>query len=252
MARQPLPLVDSPHRELSHGEGELGREFLGGQTVGTTDAEHQLRRMGELQGRLAGHPLEGTQVGCRQHESGAGKPLPPAAPHDGARDVLKWDHDLSNGLHLPVGPNLLPHAVRLTREAPLHHEAFALETQQSVDGLGRRRVPLRVHHVFAAAKVERNRGVVWHGLPDREAFGTRGRAAALPNFFGRTHIGAIQGVSAFVGVSASAAGPTLLALANDSTADWAAAAAVFVAVPVVIGLLSLTVTERAGSRLAAA
>ncbi len=44
--------------------------------------------------------------------------------------------------------------------------------------------------------------------------------AALPNFFGRTHLGAIQGVMMMVLVIASALGPALLALAKSSFGSY--------------------------------
>ena len=68
-------------------------------------------------------------------------------------------------------------------------------------------------------------------------------ATVLPRWFGLANIGAIQGVSAFVGVGASAAGPVAFSLAHGWAGGYNAAALLFAALPLAVGLASLAVTD---------
>ncbi len=70
-------------------------------------------------------------------------------------------------------------------------------------------------------------------------------ATVLPRWFGLANIGAIQGLSTFVGVGASAAGPVAFALARSSSGDYTTAALAFTVLPLAVGLASLTITEPA-------
>ena len=70
-------------------------------------------------------------------------------------------------------------------------------------------------------------------------------ATLLPRWYGLLHIGSIQGVTALVGVAASAAGPVVLSLVSDNISGYGPAALVLIAGPVVIGLAALTVSEPA-------
>jgi hypothetical protein len=68
-------------------------------------------------------------------------------------------------------------------------------------------------------------------------------ATLLPRWYGLAHIGSIQGVSALVAVAASSLGPVALSLPSETLGGYGAAASVLVAIPVVIGLGALTITE---------
>lgn len=68
-------------------------------------------------------------------------------------------------------------------------------------------------------------------------------ATFLPRWYGLAHIGSIQGVSILVAVAASSIGPVALSLPSASLGGYSAAASVLVAIPVVIGLAALTVSE---------
>ncbi len=68
-------------------------------------------------------------------------------------------------------------------------------------------------------------------------------ATLLPRWYGLAHIGSIQGVAALVVVGASSAGPVVLSLASDSIDGYGPAALLLVAMPVVIGLAALTISE---------
>jgi MFS family permease len=68
-------------------------------------------------------------------------------------------------------------------------------------------------------------------------------ATVLPRWFGLANIGAIQGVSTFLGVGASALGPVVLSLGRTWTGDYIDAALLAALVPVAIGLAAFTVTE---------
>jgi OFA family oxalate/formate antiporter-like MFS transporter len=59
-------------------------------------------------------------------------------------------------------------------------------------------------------------------------------AAAVPNFFGRTHIGAIQGVLMMVLVIASALGPSALALFKNAFGSYAPGLTVLAAMPLLV------------------
>ncbi len=58
--------------------------------------------------------------------------------------------------------------------------------------------------------------------------------AALPNFFGRTHLGAIQGVMMMTLVIASALGPSALALAKDAFGSYAPGLYALTALPLAV------------------
>lgn len=68
-------------------------------------------------------------------------------------------------------------------------------------------------------------------------------ATVLPRWYGLGHIGSIQGISVLIAVAASASGPVALSLASDQLGGYGAAAWVFVAIPVAIGLASLSIKE---------
>ena len=70
-------------------------------------------------------------------------------------------------------------------------------------------------------------------------------ATIMPRWYGLGHIGAIQGVAAFVGVAASATGPVALSVVSEALGSYGAAAMVLAAIPVAIGFASLTITEPA-------
>ena len=74
-------------------------------------------------------------------------------------------------------------------------------------------------------------------------------ATVLPRWFGLANIGAIQGLSTFIGVGASAVGPVALSLGRSWVGGYIEAAALFAIIPLAIGLMALTVREpdRAGS-----
>lgn len=63
--------------------------------------------------------------------------------------------------------------------------------------------------------------------------------AALPNFFGRTHLGAIQGVMMMVIVIASALGPALLATAKSSFGSYETGLHIITGLPVVLFVAAL-------------
>lgn len=68
-------------------------------------------------------------------------------------------------------------------------------------------------------------------------------ATILPRWYGVVNIGAIQGVSTFLAVGASALGPVVFSLARVWTGGYATAALACAAIPAVVGIASLTVTE---------
>ncbi len=68
-------------------------------------------------------------------------------------------------------------------------------------------------------------------------------ATLLPRWYGLTHIGSIQGVSALVTVAASAAGPVALSLVSDNIGGYAPSALLLIAMPLVIGIAALTISE---------
>jgi cyanate permease len=63
--------------------------------------------------------------------------------------------------------------------------------------------------------------------------------AALPNFFGRTHLGAIQGVMMMVVVIASAFGPALLAVAEAHFGSYQTGLHTLALLPLAIFLVAL-------------
>lgn len=93
--------------------------------------------------------------------------------------------------------------------------------------------------------IERGWSVVLYGVVLGATAGAQRPLAAtmLPRWFGLANIGAIQGVSTFVGVGASAAGPVALSLARTATGGYGAAAAVSALLPVTMLLVTLTVSE---------
>ncbi len=70
-------------------------------------------------------------------------------------------------------------------------------------------------------------------------------ATVLPRWFGLANIGAIQGVSTFLGVGASAAGPVALALGRTWSGDYVAATTWLAIVPVAVGMAALAVPDSA-------
>jgi MFS family permease len=62
--------------------------------------------------------------------------------------------------------------------------------------------------------------------------------AALPNYFGRTHLGSIQGVMMMVIVIASSLGPALLAAAKDSFGSYETGLHLFACLPLVLFLIA--------------
>ena len=68
-------------------------------------------------------------------------------------------------------------------------------------------------------------------------------ATFLPRWYGLAHIGSIQGVSILVAVASSSIGPVALSLPSASLGGFSAAASLLVAIPLVIGLAALTVSE---------
>ncbi len=68
-------------------------------------------------------------------------------------------------------------------------------------------------------------------------------ATLLPRWYGLGHIGSIQGISAFVAVAASAAGPVALSLATDTIGGYGPGALLLVTIPVVVGVAALTISE---------
>ena len=68
-------------------------------------------------------------------------------------------------------------------------------------------------------------------------------ATLLPRWYGLAHIGSIQGVSAFVVVGGSAAGPVALSVVNDTVGGYGQAALLLIAIPAAIGLAALFISE---------
>lgn len=68
-------------------------------------------------------------------------------------------------------------------------------------------------------------------------------ATLLPRWYGLAHIGSIQGVSALIMVAASATGPVALSLASDNIGGYASAALLLMAIPIVVGIAALTISE---------
>jgi MFS family permease len=74
-------------------------------------------------------------------------------------------------------------------------------------------------------------------------------ATVLPRWFGLANIGAIQGLSTFIGVGASAMGPLAFSLVRSGVGQYRTTALLFAVIPLVIGAASLTLSEsgRSGS-----
>ncbi|NNL96655.1 MAG: MFS transporter [Acidimicrobiia bacterium] len=68
-------------------------------------------------------------------------------------------------------------------------------------------------------------------------------ATVFPRWFGLANIGAIQGVSTFIGVGSSAIGPVAFSVARSGIGEYRTTALLFAVVPLLIGIASLTVTE---------
>lgn len=68
-------------------------------------------------------------------------------------------------------------------------------------------------------------------------------ATVLPRWFGLANIGAIQGISTFVGVGASAMGPVALSVIRNWTGGYTEATMLLAVIPIVIGVTALAVTE---------
>ena len=67
----------------------------------------------------------------------------------------------------------------------------------------------------------------------------------LPRWYGLGHIGAIQGVTAFLGVAASATGPVALSLVSEQLGGYGTAAMLLATIPVFIAVASLGISEPA-------
>ena len=67
-------------------------------------------------------------------------------------------------------------------------------------------------------------------------------ATVLPRWFGLANIGAIQGISFFIGVGASAIGPVCLSLARTWTGGYSSATLILAAIPLAVGAASLGAT----------
>ena len=70
-------------------------------------------------------------------------------------------------------------------------------------------------------------------------------ATVLPRWFGLANIGAIQGLSTFIGVAASAIGPVGLSLARAWADGYSSATLILATIPLVVGLASLVSTKTA-------
>jgi MFS family permease len=68
-------------------------------------------------------------------------------------------------------------------------------------------------------------------------------ATVLPRWFGLANIGAIQGLSTFIGVGASATGPLAFSLVRSAVGQYRTTALLFAVIPLAIGAASLTVSE---------
>lgn len=67
-------------------------------------------------------------------------------------------------------------------------------------------------------------------------------ATVLPRWFGLANIGAIQGISFFIGVGASAIGPVCLSLARTWTDGYSSTTLILAAIPLAVGVASLIAT----------
>jgi MFS family permease len=68
-------------------------------------------------------------------------------------------------------------------------------------------------------------------------------ATVLPRWFGLANIGAIQGLSTFIGVGASAVGPLAFSLVRSGVGQYRTTALLFAVIPLAIGIAALTVSE---------
>jgi MFS family permease len=68
-------------------------------------------------------------------------------------------------------------------------------------------------------------------------------ATVFPRWFGLANIGAIQGLSTFIGVGASAIGPVAFSLVRSGIGEYRTTALWFAIIPLLIGAASLTITE---------
>ncbi len=73
-------------------------------------------------------------------------------------------------------------------------------------------------------------------------------ATVLPRWFGLANIGAIQGVSAFIGVGASALGPVAFSLGRTWLGGYSPAALAFAALPLAVGIAALIVRDSGSDR----
>lgn len=99
--------------------------------------------------------------------------------------------------------------------------------------------------LFLVGSVQPGWRVVLYAVTLGAAAGSQRPLAAtvLPRWFGLANIGAIHGVSTFVGVGASAVGPVALSLARGWTGSYTSAALWFTAMPLAAGIAALTITE---------
>jgi MFS family permease len=70
-------------------------------------------------------------------------------------------------------------------------------------------------------------------------------ATVLPRWFGLANIGAIQGLSTFIGVGASAIGPVGLSLVRAWADGYSSATLILATIPLVVGVASLASTKTA-------
>lgn len=70
-------------------------------------------------------------------------------------------------------------------------------------------------------------------------------ATVLPRWFGLANIGAIQGLSTFIGVAASAIGPVGLSLVRAWADGYSSATLILATIPLVVGVASLVSTKTA-------
>ena len=70
-------------------------------------------------------------------------------------------------------------------------------------------------------------------------------ATVLPRWFGLANIGAIQGLSTFIGVGASAIGPVGLSLVRAWADGYSSATLILATIPLVVGVASLVSTKTA-------
>ncbi|MDH3471721.1 MAG: MFS transporter, partial [Acidimicrobiia bacterium] len=68
-------------------------------------------------------------------------------------------------------------------------------------------------------------------------------ATVLPRWFGLANIGAIAGVSTFIGVGASAVGPVALSVMRSATSGYSSVALLLAVIPLAVGVASLALAR---------